>query len=122
MALSPEAGFSPISRGAGSMKRRISPCSVNLTALLSGQLHITMADNGIGFDLSGIFPVMQPTLSTPRYGLFSIPERMLSLGRYLELQSAIGEGTIATLVFPLITSEAGQFVSPETVDSRKDEN
>ena len=86
-----------------------------------GQLHITISDSGIGFEPSGIFPVMQVIGSNPGYGLFSIRERMLSLGGYLEIQSAIGKGTVAVLVFPLTASAAEVSASPETVNSRKDE-
>lgn len=86
------------------------------------QLHITISDSGTGFDPSDISHLMQTTGANPRYGLFSIRERMLSLGGYLELQSAIGKGTVAALVFPLTTSAAELSVSPETVNSRKDES
>lgn len=86
-----------------------------------GQLHITLSDSGIGFDPSSISPVMQTTGLHPRFGLFSIRERMLSLGGSLELQSTMGKGTVATLVFPLTGADEGP-VSSATVTARKDDS
>ncbi|HET6676305.1 MAG TPA: response regulator [Nitrospiraceae bacterium] len=65
------------------------------------RLRIIVSDQGVGFDLAAV-AVTEPTggLSS-KFGLFSIKERMRSLGGSLELKSAPGEGTIATLTLPL---------------------
>jgi len=64
------------------------------------RLRITVSDKGTGFALAA---VAEPAggLSS-KFGLFSIRERMRSLGGSLELASAPGKGTIATLMLPLV--------------------
>ena len=64
------------------------------------RLRITVSDKGTGFDLAA---VAEPAggLSS-KFGLFSIRERMRTLGGSLELASAPGKGTIATLMLPLV--------------------
>ncbi len=65
---------------------------------VQGTVHITVADQGAGFDLAA---GAVRTCSAPGFGLFSIRERMLALGGRFELESRRGEGTTATLVLPL---------------------
>jgi CheY-like chemotaxis protein len=62
-----------------------------------------------------------PPASGPRlkYGLFSIRERMISLGGRLDLQTALGKGTKATLVYPITTTLIETPVSLETVNSKE---
>jgi CheY-like chemotaxis protein len=43
-----------------------------------------------------------------KFGLFSIRERMAALGGWLDLQSAPGKGTTATLVLPLKTVDSSE--------------
>jgi signal transduction histidine kinase len=54
---------------------------------------ITVGDNGIGFDASsdGLYREKQS------YGLFSIRERLSSMGGTLNVQSSKGKGTEVTL-------------------------
>ena len=59
-------------------------------------LRIKVRDEGIGFDLAAA-----PASASTKFGLFSIRERMRALGGHFDLQSALGEGTTATLVLPL---------------------
>lgn len=64
-----------------------------------GHVTILVTDQGAGFDpaVAG----QDQTGAVPTFGLFSIRERMLALGGRLELVSAPGQGTTATLVLPL---------------------
>jgi signal transduction histidine kinase len=70
----------------------------------NGQLHITVHDDGAGFDVATATAAGtdSPTggLSS-KFGLFSIRERMLDLGGSFDLQSTPGKGTDARLVLPL---------------------
>ena len=59
----------------------------------SGQLEITIADEGIGFDLE---QKLVPGLSSG-YGLFRIGERMKLLGGRMQVDSQPGKGTIVAL-------------------------
>jgi CheY-like chemotaxis protein len=58
-----------------------------------------VADQGVGFDLLAM-ATQQPSPMSSKFGLFSIRERMNALGGRLELHSAPGEGTRATLILP----------------------
>jgi signal transduction histidine kinase len=63
-------------------------------------LHITVADEGKGFELPGPSATVQDG-AAPGYGLFSIRERLLALAGRFELHSRPREGTRATLLLPL---------------------
>ena len=62
-------------------------------------LRIVVQDEGVGFDLLAM-ATQQPSPVSSKFGLFSIRERMNALGGRLELHSAPGEGTRATLILP----------------------
>jgi PAS domain S-box-containing protein len=64
-----------------------------------GSLRIVVQDQGVGFDLLAM-ATQQPSPMSSKFGLFSIRERMNALGGRLELHSAPGEGTRATLILP----------------------
>ncbi|GJL64157.1 MAG: hypothetical protein NPIRA04_28110 [Nitrospirales bacterium] len=66
------------------------------------RLHIIVRDTGKGFSDSQMRMTKESTNQTPTFGLFSIYERMLTLGGSFEIQSDPGEGTVARLVFPLL--------------------
>lgn len=66
----------------------------------NGQLHITVHDDGAGFDLATATDSPTGGLSS-KFGLFSIRERMLALGGSFDLQSTPGKGTNARLVLPI---------------------
>jgi PAS domain S-box-containing protein len=73
-------------------------------------LHITVSDKGAGFDVFKASAVANSAGATRRgFGLFSIRERMLSLGGHIDLRAAPGEGTMATLVLPVtdVSLQAG---------------
>ena len=73
-------------RAAVSIKRR------------KGQVHITVEDDGVGFD-----PVeLEGVAATERgFGLFSIRERLHYLGGSIQITSARYKGTRVTLLAPL---------------------
>ena len=58
----------------------------------SGQLHLSVCDDGIGFDPSGPFP--------GHLGHRSMRERADRLGGLIEIESAPGEGTCVRATFP----------------------
>lgn len=68
-----------------------------------GCLGIVVEDQGVGFDLLAM-ATQQTSAMSSKFGLFSIRERMNALGGRLELHSAPGEGTKATLILPLSPS------------------
>lgn len=59
---------------------------------------VTLKDNGVGFDVE---KAMRIDGEMTHYGLFSIRERMESIGGELEIESGAGEGTTVTLLAPL---------------------
>ena len=68
----------------------------------NGNLHIQVRDEGVGFEsveANGI------NSSPPKFGLFSIRERMKALGGVLDIQSSPGVGTTATMRIPLTIRE-----------------
>ena len=97
---------------------------------INGSLHITVSDQGRGFDPETVKPVMKAGgASTGGFGLFSIRERMLALGGRFDLKASLGKGTEATLVLPLTTvtserSEGGKadVVATNQVAKRKTVN
>jgi signal transduction histidine kinase len=67
------------------------------------QLRIQVRDQGPGFDVTAAAAATAPTGSpSSKFGLFSIRERMTALGGSFDIQSAAGEGVIATLTLPLL--------------------
>ena len=68
-----------------------------------GNLRIEVRDDGVGFDLAAATAAVatNPTAMSSKFGLFSIRERMTSLGGWFDLQSAPGQGTTAILALPL---------------------
>ena len=71
--------------------------TISVTVTPQDTLEVTVVDDGNGFDLAVI---TTPTIGSKCFGLFSIRERMQVLGGRLELDSAVGQGTRATLVIP----------------------
>ena len=75
----------------------------------SGALRIEVRDEGVGFDLAA---AATHTIVSSKFGLFSIRERMRALGGHFDMQSALGEGTTATLILPLGESPETKVLSP----------
>ena len=81
-------------------------------------LYVTVADQGLGFEPSVMLSAKQTTQTVNKFGLFSIRERMLSLGGRFELQSSPGNGTVATLVFPITTTLIEMPASAEALSTK----
>jgi PAS domain S-box-containing protein len=62
------------------------------------RIRVEVSDDGIGFDNTEAFPIMDITTG---FGLFSIRERMESIGGRLKIESEPGNGTKVTLTAPL---------------------
>ncbi len=89
-------------------------------AQLNGSLHITVSDQGAGFDPGSLNAPIKPVGSASRgFGLFSIRERMRSLGGRFDLKSAPGKGTVATLTLP-ITNVSDKSTIPNDQTSNVD--
>jgi len=84
---------------------------------MSDELRIAVSDEGSGFDYSALGAKAYSTSSG--FGLFSIRERMLSLGGRFEIESAPGKGTVAELLLPLSESNSGPSGLP-VQDSQKE--
>lgn len=78
-------------------------------------LRIEVRDQGVGFDLTATTAAVAPNGGiSSKFGLFSIQERMRALGGSLELESAPGKGTTATLVLPLLSRAEDQGLNSES--------
>jgi PAS domain S-box-containing protein len=70
---------------------------------IKGSLQITVSDQGVGFNPEPVIDrVEKGNSQTSSFGLFSIRERMLSLGGRFDLKATPGKGTEAILILPLI--------------------
>ncbi len=74
--------------------------TISVTMTPEETLEVTVADDGHGFDMAAI---TTPVAGPAGFGLFSTRERMETMGGRLELHSAVGEGTRATLIIPYNT-------------------
>lgn len=72
------------------------------------RLSVTVSDEGQGFDMAAAAASAKTPAGglSSKFGLFSIQERMRALGGSFDLRSAPGQGTIATLILPLIGTAA----------------
>ena len=66
-------------------------------------MHIQVVDNGVGFDTSEPGPRFGKSSG---YGLFSIRERLTSLGGIVKINSMPGQGTRVSITIPLEQQEA----------------
>jgi PAS domain S-box-containing protein len=84
-------------------------------------LCITVRDEGEGADLTGSNAANQPSATSSKFGLFSIRERMLTIGGRLELETSPGRGMTSRLFLPLQYGlvDAGQ--SEQRPDPLEDE-
>jgi PAS domain S-box-containing protein len=83
-----------------------------------GELKVTIMDQGCGFDPSSL---KGAAASQNAFGLFSIRERMESLGGRLEIAARPGHGTTVTLIMPLggeVTSSELKVLSSELTEMR----
>lgn len=68
------------------------------------QLRIQVRDQGVGFDVNAATAAAPAGAGSSKFGLFSIRERMAALEGSFDIQSAPGEGVLATLTLPLLRS------------------
>ncbi len=68
------------------------------------QLRLEVLDKGTGFNPTD--PTGSSASLASKFGLFSIRERMKALGGSFELESAIGRGTRAVMVLPMLRAPA----------------
>lgn len=85
--------------------------TISVTVTPHETLEVTVADDGNGFDPAAIG---MTAIGSKCFGLFSTRERMEVLGGRLELSSAVGQGTHATLIIPYrpLTEPAGSLGTP----------
>ncbi|HEU4683906.1 MAG TPA: response regulator, partial [Nitrospira sp.] len=74
-------------------------------------LRIEVRDEGTGFDPAEISA--ERHTGSPKFGLFSIRERMMALGGSFDIDSAPGKGTRVLLMLPLSTSGDVTALAPE---------
>ncbi|WP_454061877.1 PAS domain S-box protein [Candidatus Nitrospira salsa] len=68
---------------------------------LKDRFRIMVRDTGKGFPVAQMQTTKESSDQSLTFGLFSIYERMLTLGGSFEIQSEPGQGTVASLYFPL---------------------
>ncbi|MHC4753847.1 MAG: PAS domain-containing sensor histidine kinase, partial [Planctomycetota bacterium] len=81
---------------AGAKQVKVSTKRVDTT------IQIIVKDDGVGFDVA---QTDFHDYSTPGFGLFNIRERLGHVGGKIEINSAIGKGTVTTLTAPIDVSE-----------------
>ncbi|MBX3302166.1 MAG: response regulator [Nitrospira sp.] len=84
------------------------------------RLYITVRDEGKGFDPGAAAGRTPGGGMSSKFGLFSIKERMRSLGGSLELETSPGKGTTATLVLPLRDDERGGALGVRSGEEKND--
>jgi signal transduction histidine kinase len=73
-----------------------------------GRVHVTVRDDGRGFD---------PGAGTAGFGLAGMRERVELLGGELSLSSAQGQGTTLTAVLPVVRRDADAHAPPTSLAS-----
>jgi DNA-binding NarL/FixJ family response regulator/anti-sigma regulatory factor (Ser/Thr protein kinase) len=81
------------------------------------RLYLTVRDEGKGFDPAAADGTPIVGMSS-KFGLFSIKERMRSLGGSLELETSPGKGTTATLVLPLRADDRSKALGARAGEER----
>jgi signal transduction histidine kinase len=82
-----------------------SPIHVAMTNDGRGKVRIVVCDRGAGFDPAKL---ESKTMGTTGFGLFSIRERITSIGGEFQIQSSQGRGTQATLLAPCAAAVPGK--------------
>ncbi len=77
-----------------------------------GMFHLCVADEGAGFDQVAF----TENLTAPKFGHFSIRERMDALGGRMTVESSKGAGTKITLIIPYAATKE---LEPLAVDAKK---
>ena len=76
---------------------RAKEATVSLAITQHSELEVTVQDRGCGLDVSTL--ELQST-GPSRFGLFSLKERMATMGGRVSIDSAVGRGTRITLLMP----------------------
>lgn len=78
------------------MQRRSGGTVIISTRESAESIHITVADDGVGFDVNSL-----QTLGETHIGLYSVRKRLAGIcGGRLEAESSPGVGTTITLILP----------------------
>ena len=87
----------------------------------SGSLCVEVQDLGVGFNLPTPGDHGDNPVSSSKFGLFSIRERMDAIGGRFEIHSAPGAGTTTTLILPLEGTEdsGSNLMRPAQTDIRQ---
>ncbi len=80
---------------------RASSALVHLTVDVSGDVAVSIRDDGRGFDPSQLSPIEH----AGHFGLRHMRERILNRGGTLDIRSAIGQGTELLITLPSLTKE-----------------
>ncbi|NLG50104.1 MAG: PAS domain S-box protein [Chloroflexi bacterium] len=80
---------------------QVDQAEVRMRRVPGGEIELQVSDNGVGFDLAKLSRPIEEG-----FGLFSIRERIESMGGRMEVESAPGQGTRVTLRLPLRLEEA----------------
>lgn len=83
---------------------RVSDAELVMNVLPSHELELEVRDDGVGCDLDA---AKQDT-QTPRFGIFSIQERLAAIGGQFEFTSVPGEGTCARITIPIAPAEPAE--------------
>ena len=70
----------------------------------NSELRIDVSDTGEGFEVAS-GPTTPGSLISARFGLFSLRERMNTIGGRFDIQSFLGNGTTATLILPIASND-----------------
>lgn len=71
--------------------------TVSMRITPNSELHVTVEDEGDGFDAAAL---ELQSAGSARFGLFSLKERMATMGGRMSIESAVGRGTSVTLITP----------------------
>ncbi len=74
---------------------RVSSCSLTMKTSYNGNIEVIVKDQGVGFNTKDM-----EKKTSGGYGLFSIRERIKSLGGEFRIASALGEGTESEIIIP----------------------
>ena len=68
-----------------------------ILSLVGDDLHLTIEDDGVGFDVTKVLP---QTIENQKYGLFGVQERVIAFDGKLQVESTPGVGTTIYVRIP----------------------
>lgn len=93
---------------------RASSCTVVIAAK-GAEVHITVADDGVGFDVAA---TQEAALHGESFGLLSMMERVELFGGHIDIDSVPGRGTAIRVGFPLTLSNNNPYVRPSPEEAQ----